>query len=258
MFTRKGPYSSLSNSQEKFLVVPWQGNKHRRLRWIIPYLLLTSVAAFSPWPLLLSRNSYKVEQSLDPASEWKDDIWPIRQQTPWDISTDFDYPRKLEYDVQEGTWLRLDVHPISGDIVFDMIGDLYCLPGLALRSSNGDYASQQHSPVLTDVPIKARPILTGAPFDSDPHFSPNGDRLVFRSDAELGVENIWAMEWTGCEDMELKRKRASDLQLGLNNTKSGVPEDTQRKRNRLMHEGRLEGTLEYHLSPFTWPLKSAS
>jgi Tol biopolymer transport system component len=76
-----------------------------------------------------------------------------------------------------------------------MIGDLYCLPGgLALRSVEGD------------APIKALPILTGTPHDSDPHFSPNGDRLVFRSDAELGVENIWAMEWTGCEAMELKRK----------------------------------------------------
>lgn len=193
-----------------------------------------------------------MQESFDPASEWEDNIWPIRQHTPWDISTDFAYPRTLQYDVQEGTWLRLDVHPISGDIVFDMIGDLYCLPGrLALRSSNRD----------ADVPIKALPILTGIPFDSDPRFSRNGDRLVFRSDAELGVENIWVMEWTGCEDMVLKRKHATDLQLALDNTRlsaSSVPEDTQRKRNRLMREGRLEGSLEYHLSPFTWSLKSAS
>jgi hypothetical protein len=247
MSTRKGQYSSLSNlqtgRQEKFRVIPQQGNKYRLLRWILSCFLLTSAAAFSfsPWSLPLS---YRVEESFDPASEWEDDIWPIRQLTHWDISTDFAYPRTLEYDVQEGTWLRLDVHPISGDIVFDMIGDLYCLPGrLALRSSNGDAV----------VPIKARPILTGTPFDSDPHFSRNGDRLVFRSDAELGVENIWAMEWTGCEDMELKRKHASETQLALNNTKlsaPGVPEDTQRKRNRLMREGRLEGTLNticFHL-----------
>jgi len=76
-----------------------------------------------------------------------------------------------------------------------MIGDLYCLPGrVALRSKSGDPA------------IKALPILTGIPHDSDPKFSPNGDRLIFRSDAELGVENIWAMEWKGCEAMNLKRR----------------------------------------------------
>lgn len=32
--------------------------------------------------------------------EWKDDIWPIRQQTSWDISTDFDHPRVLEVSNQ--------------------------------------------------------------------------------------------------------------------------------------------------------------
>ena len=243
MSTRKGQYLSLLNSHhEKLRAFPREGIKYRRLRCILLYLLLSSVAviisttlSFSPWSLLPSSILYRVKETFDPASEWDDNIWPIRQQTPWDISTNFDYPRTLTYDVQEGTWLRLDVHQISGDIVFDMIGDLYCLPGrLALQLRDGD------------APIKALPILTGIPFDSDPHFSPNGDRLVFRSDAELGVENIWAMEWTGCETMELKMRVPSDLQ---------PPEETQKKRNRLAYEGRLTGTLEYHLS--SWSLKSA-
>lgn len=57
----------------------------------------------------------------DKAYGWKDDIWPIRPQQPWDISTDFPHPRKLKYDVEEGTWLRLDVSS-EGEIVFDMLG----------------------------------------------------------------------------------------------------------------------------------------
>jgi hypothetical protein len=58
----------------------------------------------------------------DPAKLWKDDVRPIYPVKPWDISTDFPYPRKLEYEVTEGTWLRLDVHPKTGEVVFDMLG----------------------------------------------------------------------------------------------------------------------------------------
>lgn len=231
-----------------------EGNKHRRFRGILSCLVLTSAAViisttfpFSPWSLFLTGISYRVERL---ASDWDDNIWPIRKQTPWDISTDFTYPRIAEYDVQEGTWLRLDVHPISGDIVFDMIGDLYCLPGRQAHSS------------IADLPIKALPILTGTPHDSDPHFSPNGDRLIFRSDAELGIENIWIMEWTECEAMNLKRKNDMNpaLQFALDNRTTeekllvrGVREDSQSKRNRLIREGRLTGTLELESS--TWSLR---
>jgi hypothetical protein len=143
----------------------------------------------------------------------------------------------LEYDVEEGTWLRLDVHPTSGDIVFDMVGDLWCLPGeQALRAS--------------DASIKARPILLGIPHDSDPHFSPNGDRIVFRSDAELGVENIWVMEWKGCDEMDLRPTTPQEnFLIALNERETeerqlsqGLKEDLQRRTNRLLREGRLNST----------------
>ena len=136
---------------------------------------LPSYLTLNEFPFIAVRSP---NAAVDPASEWKDDVWPLRPPTPWDISTDFPYPRKLEYDVTEGTWMRLDVNPKSGDIVFDMLGDLYCLPG-------GAYASGIKSRT------RARPVLLGVPHDSDPHFSPDGEKLVFRSDAELGVENIW-------------------------------------------------------------------
>ncbi|KAG6379167.1 hypothetical protein JVT61DRAFT_11607 [Boletus reticuloceps] len=108
----------------------------------------------------------------NPASEFKDDVFPLRPQDPWDISTDFPYPRTLEYDVEEGTWLRLDVHPISGDIVFDMAGNIYCLPAHSYSEAN----------LSGGIKTKAVPVLTGVPHDADPSFSPQGDRLAFRSD----------------------------------------------------------------------------
>ncbi|KAF8968323.1 hypothetical protein BDZ97DRAFT_1655335 [Flammula alnicola] len=217
----------------------------RQIRFLqlLSYLALFSTAVTlstvlpTPWSLLhrgdTSRVALNFTQS-DAASEWKDNIWPIRPQTPWDISTDYAYPRKLEYDVQEGTFLRLDIHPKSGDIVFDMIGDIYCLPGgQALHSS--------------DTVISARPIFLGIPHDSDPHFSPTGDRLVFRSDAELGVENIWVTEWKGCDEMDVRTLGSKqELHVALSEQAleeellaQGVREDPQRKRNRLIREGRV-------------------
>jgi dipeptidyl aminopeptidase/acylaminoacyl peptidase len=210
------------------------------MRHLLSYLALLSAAVTlstvlpSPWTIFRETNTTNVKLERvqrDPALEWKDNIWPIRRQTPWDISTDFPHPRKLEYDVQEGTWLHLDVHPTSGDVVFDMVGDIYCLPGAeALYASN-------------DGPVNARPILQGVPYDSNPRFSPEGDRLVFRSDAELGVDNIWIMEWNGCDAMNLKRPDlrhvldAKDAEEEL--LAQGIKEDEERKYNRLSREGRF-------------------
>ncbi|OCH90621.1 hypothetical protein OBBRIDRAFT_887531 [Obba rivulosa] len=173
----------------------------------------------------------------DPASHWKDDIWPIREQTPWDISTDYPFPRSLEYDVTEGTWLRLDVHPITGDIVFDMVGDIYCLPGEAYAQERLESAEVS----------KARPVLLGIPHDSDPHFSPEGDRLVFRSDAELGIENIWVLEWKGCQSMDIRpldpdSELSKALQVQQTDEEllaNGAKETSVRKQRRLLREGRL-------------------
>ena len=178
----------------------------------------------------------------DPGAHWKDDVWPIREQTPWDISTDYPFPRVLEYDVTEGTWLRLDVHPVTGDIIFDMVGDIYCLPGKAY--ADGAHASGS----LT----RAVPVLLGVPHDSDPHFSPKGDRIVFRSDAGLGVENIWTTEWRGCSAMDVRPPDATGALLHALQLKDeeeelladGVKETFDRRLRRLMREGRSSGMYE--------------
>jgi hypothetical protein len=150
-----------------------QGNQERtkttRPVKALKYLLLLSVAAtLSTFLPFLRSQSFKTAPKPFAAPEWRDDVWPIREQTHWDISTDYAYPRVLEFDVTEGTWLRLDVSP-TGDIVFDMLGDVYCLPSAEVNAVSGA--------------ISARPILLGVPHDSDPHFSPDGDKIVFRSDA---------------------------------------------------------------------------
>ncbi|THH10405.1 hypothetical protein EW145_g1350 [Phellinidium pouzarii] len=196
---------------------------------------------------------------LNPADEWRDDVFPLRRPAPWDISTDFPYPRTLEFNVNEGTWLRLDVHPLSGEIVFDMLGDIYCLPVSSyLQPANSGPAE------LTST--EALPIMLGIPHDSDPHFSPDGRLLVFRSDAELGVDNIWLTNWTNCESMNVRPPANGNAELSnelsealsMQNQEddllaSGIAETSERKRRRLLREGRLTGqcivllTLEMHI-----------
>lgn len=148
-------------------------------------------------------------RSEEAAAHWADDVWPFREQEPWDISRDLEHPRKVTYEVSEGTWLRLDVHPTSGEIVFDMLGDLYCLAPPSTR---------------------ARAITRGVPHDADPHFSPSGEALVFRSDAGLGLDNIWVMPWSDCATMALVDQ--------LHDAESGGPETPTTRARRLRVEGR--------------------
>ncbi|KZV99128.1 composite domain of metallo-dependent hydrolase [Exidia glandulosa HHB12029] len=186
-----------------------------------------AVAALAAYALLRVPSSAPeaTRNAAAPADEWQDNVFPFRQPTPWDISTDFPTPRKLDYEVTEGTWMRLDVHPVSGEIVFDMLGDIYCL-----------------APPSTT----AHPVLLGVPHDVDPRFSPSGDRLAFRSDAELGLDNIWVIPWTGCEDMSVRSGRADFapvLAMQDEDEKllaAGARETDERRERRLLREGRLK------------------
>ncbi|KAJ7334166.1 hypothetical protein DFH08DRAFT_300863 [Mycena albidolilacea] len=202
----------------------------------LKYLLLLSVAAILSTFLPFFRSQSKFTKVLKPLAdpEWKDNVWPIREHTPWDISTDYAYPRVLEYDVTEGTWLRLDVSP-TGDIIFDMLGDLYCLPSAEVSAAGG-------------AAVTARPVLLGVPHDANPTFSPNGDRIAFKSDAGLGLENIWVKPWSGCVAADLrptKGRGSTALKDALYSKafdehllSQGIKETNERRVNRLIREGR--------------------
>ena len=89
--------------------------------------------------------------------------------------------REVQFEVREGTWLSLDVSPDGRQIVFELLGDLYLMP--------------------IDGGI-AEPIRAGMAFDSQPRFSPEGDRLVYVSDSN-GQENVWVMNLDGSEPVKL-------------------------------------------------------
>lgn len=89
--------------------------------------------------------------------------------------------RRIEFTVDEGTWISLDVSPDGQTVVFELLGDLYTIP-----IEGGE----------------ATPITTGMAFDSQPRFSSDGARIVFLSDRG-GAENVWTANPDGSDPRQV-------------------------------------------------------
>ncbi len=79
--------------------------------------------------------------------------------------------RMFTRTLTEGSWMSVDVHPGGEWVVFDLLGDLY------------------------EVPIlggEARRLTHGMVFDTQPRYSPDGERIVFTSDRG-GSDNVWIL-----------------------------------------------------------------
>ncbi|KAF3764082.1 hypothetical protein M406DRAFT_351573 [Cryphonectria parasitica EP155] len=134
---------------------------------------------------------------------YPDTDYPLRPAVePWDIATSYPYPRTFSKTVNEGTWLRIATHPTRNEIVFDMLGDLYCMS-----------TEEGQSPV-----VQAHAFLPGIPFDKEAEFSSDGSQLVFISDAGFGVDNIWTLPYTSCADMaRLSAQEVRDMTVQQTN-----------------------------------------
>ena len=89
--------------------------------------------------------------------------------------------RWARFTTSTGTWISLDVSPDGQTIVFDLLGDLYTLPG-----SGGN----------------ATRLTNGIAHDMQPRFSPDGKQVVFVSDRS-GDDNLWLVSAAGGEPRAL-------------------------------------------------------
>jgi len=110
----------------------------------------------------------------------------------WDVNKPKGTFNNVNIDVDEGTWMNLDVSPDGKQIVFDLLGDIYIIP---IEGGN------------------AKQLRSGLAWEVQPRFSPDGKQICFTSDAG-GGDNIWTMKTDGSEAKQITKE---DFRL-LNNT----------------------------------------
>ncbi len=98
--------------------------------------------------------------------------------------------RHVAFTTSEGSWMSLDVNPDGEMLVFELLGDLYTLP-----MEGGT----------------AEPITHGMAFDSQPRFSPDGERILFVSDRS-GSENLWTLALGGTDTTQITTGEGSLFQ----------------------------------------------
>lgn len=102
---------------------------------------------------------------------------PLFSQDQWDVTEHRTSYNEISFEVNEGTWMHLDVSPDGEHIVFDLLGDIYIMP-----ISGGD----------------ATVLREGLAYEIQPRFSPDGSMISFTSDAG-GGDNIWVMNRDGSD-----------------------------------------------------------
>ena len=110
----------------------------------------------------------------------------------WDVNNPPGTYKEVNFTVEEGTWMNLDVSPNGQTIAFDLLGDIYKLP-----IAGGT----------------ATPLRTGLAWEVQPRFSPDGSKLLFTSDAG-GGDNIWQMKADGSAAKEMTKEKFRLLNNG--------------------------------------------
>ncbi len=98
--------------------------------------------------------------------------------------------RTFTASLSEGTWMSVDVSPDGETIVFDLLGDLYTVP-----ISGGT----------------ATPLMAGMAFYGQPQFSPDGDEVVYVSDATGGL-NLYTVTVDGSDTTQITEGKTSRYQ----------------------------------------------
>jgi imidazolonepropionase-like amidohydrolase/dipeptidyl aminopeptidase/acylaminoacyl peptidase len=132
--------------------------------------------------------------------------------------------RQVPIDVDEGTWMNVDVSRDGRMIAFDILGDIYVMP------------------ISGGTPTR---IAEGLAYEHQPRFSPDGRRIAFTSDRG-GGDNIWIMNVDGSDKRQLTKE-----DFRLLNQPSWSPDGRFIVAKKHFTTGRSLGTGEvwlYHVS----------
>ena len=117
----------------------------------------------------------------------------VAQQKPpieskWDVTAPLGPTTPLSFDTSEGTWMNVDVSPDGKRILFDLLGDIYEMP------------------IEGTGPSPAKRLTSGAAFDMQPRYSPDGSVIAFTSDRD-GLWNVWAMSVDGKNPKQISKEK---------------------------------------------------
>jgi Tol biopolymer transport system component len=91
------------------------------------------------------------------------------EEAEWDVLEAHGPTHTVTIDTREGSWMSVSVH--ENRLIFDLLGDIWSMP-----LSGGEPAR----------------LTSGAAWDTEPRFSPDGKRIAFVSDGG-GNEQLWIM-----------------------------------------------------------------
>ena len=106
------------------------------------------------------------------------------QDSKWDVQIPHGPSKSVPLDLDEGTWMNLDVSPDGKEIAFDLLGDIYTV------SMQGG---------------EARAVVEGHAWQMQPRYSPDGRQLAFTSD-QGGGDNIWISDVDGRNQKQLTKE----------------------------------------------------
>jgi Tol biopolymer transport system component len=143
----------------------------------------------------------------------------------WDVNSPRGLrTREVRIQVDEGSWMNVDVSPDGRMIAFDLLGDLYTMP------------------IAGGTPKR---IADGLAFEHQPRFSPDGARIAFTSDRG-GGDNIWVMNVDGSDKRQVTKE-----DFRLLNQPTWSPDGRFIAARKHFTTGRSLGTGEiwlYHVS----------
>jgi imidazolonepropionase-like amidohydrolase/Tol biopolymer transport system component len=99
----------------------------------------------------------------------------VAKDEEWSVNAPQGQFTTANIDVNQGTWMNVDISPDGKTLVFDLLGDIYTLP-----IAGGE----------------ARALMTDIAWQMQPRFSPNGEHIAFTSD-QGGGDNLWLMNNDG-------------------------------------------------------------
>ncbi|MEO9469993.1 amidohydrolase family protein [Parasphingorhabdus sp.] len=104
----------------------------------------------------------------------------------WDVNTPQGATiKQVPINVDEGSWIDVDVSPDGKSIAFALLGDIYIMP------------------IAGGTPAR---IAEGLAWEVQPRFSPDGKRIAFTSDRG-GGDNIWIMNRDGSDMKQVTKEK---------------------------------------------------